>query len=459
MGIFVGNQDPDIATFNNIIPKIRRSLHYWKQFKLSRIGSARVTSIFHTSPLWYAAKFYPIPKKLQTELQTDIVNYINFPRKQATVSQKEMFKLKGDGGIKLIHIKTKAETSKAKWLLDLTTNNNLRLNKMVYSNLIGIQKGNFDGMDMLYMSTHYHQTVLVSPSPFYKGALIALSKLNIWKTIPDLSEEKVCYNPIFTNEKDNYLPLYSNKQINPTYGQLLTENHKKNTQLHHNKAKVRLLGRITRVNALGNTENILITMDNKRLPFTQITQKLIYEELITLLYLPHHSEVAWFDELQVLGNDWEKIWENIYKNIHNQQTQSTIWEQIHLNFYTTFSYNQWHGDEDNCTLCKDIIPQDIFHIILHCPFVKQIWQEIEPILMKIWPHPVTTNEMAFGIIGNKPKIILRNWITFMLRELIMKEEIITYYNKTNKMDTSIIKHKLNAKIHGEIEQKFLLFVA
>ena len=28
LGIFVGNQDPDIATFNNTIPKIRKSINY-----------------------------------------------------------------------------------------------------------------------------------------------------------------------------------------------------------------------------------------------------------------------------------------------------------------------------------------------------------------------------------------------------------------------------------------------
>ena len=457
LGIFVGNNAPDVATFDEVIPKIKKSLNYWKQFRIRCIGRARVTAMFHTSLLWYAAKFYPIPLKVQTDLQADIFTYVNYPRKQTTVAQKEMHKLTADGGIKLVDIKTKSATSKVKWLLDVTTDPHLSLNKLLYHKLLGVQKGSFEGKDMIYMSTVYHRRILTSPSAFYKEALLAVSTLNIWKTIPDLREEKVYYNPIFTTDLDNPLTMRRSTQPNPTYGELLTEKQNKDNGMPYNKPKVNLLDKIIHVKALGNTTNIFITGADKRLPFTQVTQHMIYEELITLSYFPHHSQVAWFERLDVLGNDWPAIWRGIHNNIHNKQTQSTIWEQVHLNFFTRYSYNKWHGDDDACTLCKNTVPQDIFHIILDCPFVQLMWQTIEPVLLKIDSTPITLKEMAFGLIGNSPTILLRNWITFILRDLIMAEESATYYHPTGTMDLSHLKHKLNAKVHGEIERMFLLY--
>ena len=65
LGIFFGNDNPDLATFNEIIPKIKKRLAYWKQFKLSKFGKARVVEIFLISKLTFAIKFYTMSKNMQ----------------------------------------------------------------------------------------------------------------------------------------------------------------------------------------------------------------------------------------------------------------------------------------------------------------------------------------------------------------------------------------------------------
>ena len=65
LGVFFGNDDPAQATYEMILPSLKKRFSYWKQFKLSQIGKARVTEIFLASKLLYAMKFYPIPSKIQ----------------------------------------------------------------------------------------------------------------------------------------------------------------------------------------------------------------------------------------------------------------------------------------------------------------------------------------------------------------------------------------------------------
>ena len=77
LGIYVGNEDPIRRTFEEILPKIKKSMNYWKQFQLSKFSKVRVIEIFHASRLWYASTFYPVPLDMKKELQTEFKNYVN----------------------------------------------------------------------------------------------------------------------------------------------------------------------------------------------------------------------------------------------------------------------------------------------------------------------------------------------------------------------------------------------
>ena len=57
LGVYFGNDRPAFKTFEDIIKNINKRLNFWKQFKLSTIGRARVVEIFIASKLVYAIKF------------------------------------------------------------------------------------------------------------------------------------------------------------------------------------------------------------------------------------------------------------------------------------------------------------------------------------------------------------------------------------------------------------------
>ena len=132
---------------------------------------------------------------------------------------------------------------------------------------------------------------------------------------------------------------------------------------------------------------------------------------------------------------WDKeVWRQVHNPVTPDTTKTTIWEQIHLNFLTTYKFNQFrtHSNEkiEECPLCRKI-PKDIYHLILNCQITLELWQELEKTIEKIIPQKITEMEMAFGLIGEHPKMILRNWMTYTLREVIQKQEYIAYKATTN----------------------------
>ena len=82
------------------------------------------------------------------DLQASFKEYINFPR-QPTVSEAEMKKLRTDGGIKLVDIQTRIDTSRCMWLLNLVHNPELKANLALMSRLVGVQKGGLIGPDLI----------------------------------------------------------------------------------------------------------------------------------------------------------------------------------------------------------------------------------------------------------------------------------------------------------------------
>ena len=113
LGVYFVNDNPALATYKMINPNLNTRLSYWKQFKLSQIGKARLVEIFLASKLIYAIKFYPMPTNIQQSLQKTLLEYVNFPQKFPTIAQEEMWKTSW-GGIKLANIKVKPQTSKVK---------------------------------------------------------------------------------------------------------------------------------------------------------------------------------------------------------------------------------------------------------------------------------------------------------------------------------------------------------
>ena len=167
-------------------------------------------------------------------------------------------------------------------------------------------------------------------------------------------------------------------------------------------------------------------------------------------YNDHHSTTKWLQKISTYI-EWNEVWQSVHNPLSSEDTTTLIWEQIHLNMYTTHSYNKWHKSEDPCPLCNTT-PLDEFHITLHCTTVQNLWKEIEPHLLQIHPVPITEHEMAFGIPGKTKNITLRNWLTFLLRSIIAQQERIAYHNKKGQHNEIEIKINYNEEVKRQVWQ-------
>ena len=184
-----------------------------------------------------------------------------------------------------------------------------------------------------------------------------------------------------------------------------------------------------------------------------MTHKQIYEAALITLYKDHHSQTKWSNQLNTVI-PWDNVWDNVHKFLGTNETRTVIWQQLHLNFYTQYSYNKWHNVNDKCPLCHKI-PKSIFHLILDCDVTVNLWNDIEPILKRLYPAHISDEEKAMGIVqfNKNTGVMLRNWVTFLLRRCIADFEKAAYHNSCYSNIETKIKRKLNHLITLEIDKK------
>ena len=469
LGVYVGNDDPALQTFTEIVPKMLKKLHFWKPLRLPLLAKARVIEIYIASKLWYAANFYPIPLSLTNEIDRAFLDYINFPRETNNVSRVEMEKLRERGGIKLINTQLKSMTPKVHWLIRLITDDNLKFQRSLFNSIIGIQKGNLTGEDLIFVEPSYIQNHLILSNTFYREAFSGMSKLNTWKHFADIHNEHLFFNRIFTTTVDDEVhektlrPFFGNHALTGihTYGDLLNA---EKTPLAPRLLAVirRKISSITHIRDSSPLSSSVRTWsDGTDHPLLAVTQKLIYSELILLKSRDHFSATKWNLDRLCSHIDWDCVWDSLHQQFFTEEIKSTVWDQIHLNYYTTYNYNKWHNELNPCPLCRKI-PEDVFHIILDCSFVKVMWKRIEKTILQILPVPPSEHEKAFGIQPSckdeRDPTILRNWVTFSMRHYIMLEERRAFYRNGSSPQT-IPKFftRFNKYAQEELHLKKLLF--
>ena len=455
LGVFFGNDDPALHTFNKIIPKIEKSITFWKQFYLSKFAKARIIEIFHASRLWYAAKFYCIPAALNTHLQRLFNTYINWPFQRHTVAEDELFKLRKDGGLKLINITFKSHASKIMWLTHLLTNSALQTHLQLVTRLLGTQRGHKSGLELFFVPHTYARRSLKVNTPFYKEAIVAFTALNLQQHVPTaeaLGQQNVHYNRIFTDEHDKPLPITprSSRDGHVRYKDFKREHFKHSMHDTYDKPMLAVFSKIAHLNH-NPKEHAVITDLKGYLSFTALTEKLLYHELLFSLYHDHHSSPRWAGYFRDPLH-WEKIWENCHNILSTESTKTAIWEQIHLNFFTQYCHNKGHGTSDTCPLCHTL-PLNRHHLIISCPFTVQLFHDLEPYLNLIHPSAVTEYEMAFGLDGHTPSVLLRNWLTFTLRQCIGRQEMVAV-NHPAANHALQVKTRLNSQIRKEVIHKY-----
>jgi len=254
----------------------------------------------------------------------------------------------------------KSETSKVKWLIDMVSISDLKTNLNVFSTLLGIQKGNITGKDILFLQRTYFVKSLETSSTFYREALLAMSNFETTKGIENIDKwdtEHIFYNPLFLKDNGKTLVLteYFKKKNVYILDQLLKEKAKQTRRQPFDNVLVKLFDQIC-LSVSTRKENFLIPLNGEEINFFQVTQKILYEEALMRKYRDHHSQIKWALKLNTTIV-WDEVWTTIHKNILcTNRTKTTIWQQIHLNFYTQYSYNKWHHKQDPRPLTKPLIP-------------------------------------------------------------------------------------------------------
>ena len=463
LGIYFGNDNPARQTFEEIISKVKKKLNYWKQFyELSTLSKARVIEIFLASKLWYAAAFYNIPKAMIKDLQDAFFQFIKFPRETTTISEGEMKKLRLDGGAKLIDIDVKCNTYRICWLIELLDKDHLRTHLAVVTSLIGIQKGGLEGIDLFFTTNDYARKILKTPYDYYRKAIQAITTFHLRKKIDDIKDEKLFYNPTFQNASNNPLRINTTCERNAifTYGQVLEEYERQQNKQPHRKCIARIYLQIKYQDTNARTQHTFYdTIEDKHISLQLISHKFIYDRLIKLTYKDHHHRKKWQDHFGCEVN-WDNVWAAVHNPVSTEDTKTIIWEQIHLNNYTTYSYNKWHQNEEQapCPFCLQL-PIERHHIPIACNMLTQLWSELEGHLMAINPSPLSETEKIFGMHGNTPDVVLRNWLTYLFRQIVTEQEGRAFHNKKGPSNADDIRTAYNNKVKSELWLKYNIYLS
>ena len=108
--------------------------------------------------------------------------------------------------------------------------------------------------------------------------------------------------------------------------------------------------KISHYDIAGKAENtIFLSALQAKVSFGAVTYKSVYEELLRKNYIQHHSEAKWEEKFSCIL-DWSKIWETVNNPVTTEEVKTTVWEQIHLNDYCTYSYNKWQNKKMSAPL-------------------------------------------------------------------------------------------------------------
>ena len=102
-----------------------------------------------------------------------------------------------------MNIQIKSETSKAKWLMEIATNPDFKIHLETISDLVGVQKGDNKGKDLIFASETFITRTMKIGNPFYKEAMQSLSKFTRKKGINDpvdWDKENIFHNPLILSK-------------------------------------------------------------------------------------------------------------------------------------------------------------------------------------------------------------------------------------------------------------------
>ena len=90
--------------------------------------------------------------------------------------------------------------------------------------------------------------------------------------------------------------------------------------------------------------------------------------------------------------------------------------------------------------------------MLDCTFTNTIWTDLQPMLGRFRSIVVNDQEKTLGLVDVKSSsgTLLRNWVTYKVREQIMKFERQAYYSGRPSIES--FKVQFNQSMANEVKQ-------
>lgn len=445
LGIYVGNKVGASGTkklsdlnFDEQIEKIKNKLSYWRRKGISLKGRIKVINIFILSRFWYRTRILNLTARHKTLLSTLIGNFIWQNKVGGRVRQEVLCLGYSDGGLQLANVDSKIATQRANRIIYLLSLNEDHIERFLADKLIGqnLQYGQ-SGLSFGLISNI--ERINQIKHGYYKYALQQTHLLDIEikpGCIKSVYTEPLFYNKMFLDENGSVFNLrnYRNK-LPKTVKDLKTRIYFGDNVFGNIVQSIRSsLGHIAFLNK--NNNEFFIKINNTSLNTKKVSSKDMYLCFLHKKTVERRWENKWENYLQRNDLCWTDIWDDIFDKVHTPYVQSTMWEILHLNFWTGFKA------QEVCKLCG-IQESSNFHISNECSMLLEILQDFN------MNNSFNDNEkISFGINKNPWK----NAILFQIKSTIFKSRFV-FFPSVHACKTFLI-NKCKINIIADLRSKF-----
>ena len=443
LGIYVGNKVGASGTkrladlnFDEHIETIKNKFSYWQRKGISLMGRIKVVNIFILSRFWYRTRIFNLTVRHKTLLSTLVGNFIWQDKVGGRVRQEVLSLGYNNGGLQLADVDSKIATQRVKrisYLLSLNEDNIERFlaDKLIGQNCLygqsGLSFGLISNVECINQIKH----------SYYKYAMQQTH-------LVDIDIKPASIKSIYTE------PLFYNRLLLDANGSVFDLNNFRNKlpkTVKELKTRIYLGGRefgniIQNIrNSIRNIEfsnqndnEFFIKINNTSFNTKSVLSKDLYLFFLNKRVIARSWEIKWADYLQNNDLCWSDIWNDIFDKMHTPHIISTMWEIVHLNFWTGFKA------QETCKLCG-MQEMRNFHITNECSMLLELLQSFN-----INTYYNDNYNLSFGIKNDPGK----NFTLYQLKSVIFKSRFRIFPSQNagkafliNKCKTSIIKDLTN----------------
>jgi len=167
----------------------------------------------------------------------------------------------------------------------MITNPKLTHHLNTMTTLMQHQPAGLQGIDLIFTTKSFAKKKMLKTSNFYTEAIQGITELDIKKKINNPREEKIFYNKTFCTNGRIIVPNETTRRHRVhSYGQLLDEVQKRANHQQYIRGIATLYDNITQKDLYNRQEHILITSNEGKIKFDNVTQKILYEEMMVKKY-------------------------------------------------------------------------------------------------------------------------------------------------------------------------------